>query len=95
MAGKIEIKPNFCICTDDLSQKKFASQSTTAVWIYDLVKAGNAVDRNITTCMRTDVIGPTSPYKTVWWKVDLGGIYNIHSVNILFKNYNGHGKLLQ
>ena len=53
--------------------------------------AGNAVDRDITTCMRTETIGSNSPDKTVWWKVDLGGVYNIYSVNILFKNYNGYG----
>uniref|UniRef100_A0A8W8NYI9 Multiple epidermal growth factor-like domains 10 n=1 Tax=Magallana gigas TaxID=29159 RepID=A0A8W8NYI9_MAGGI len=33
---------------------------------------------------------PTSPYKTTWWKVDLGGVYSIYSVTILFKNYNGY-----
>mgnify|MGYP003692496645 CR=1 FL=1 len=44
--------------------------------------------------MRTEAIGPTSPYKTVWWKVDLGGVYNIYSVNILFKNYIGYGMYL-
>uniref|UniRef100_A0A8W8NPB9 EGF-like domain-containing protein n=1 Tax=Magallana gigas TaxID=29159 RepID=A0A8W8NPB9_MAGGI len=27
----------------------------------------------------------------VWWKVDLGGVYNIYSINILFKNYDGSG----
>ena len=41
--------------------------------------------------MRTGPIGPNSPYKTAWWKVDLGGVYNIYSVNILFKNYDGYG----
>ncbi|XP_078328157.1 uncharacterized protein LOC144623568 [Crassostrea virginica] len=53
----------------------------------DLYKASYAVDRNITTCMRTKPIGVNSPEKTVWWKVDLGGVYNIYSVNILFRNY--------
>ena len=56
-----------------------------------MYKAGNAVDGNITTCMRTDAIGRTSPDKTVWWKVDLGGVYKIYSVNIVFKNYGGYG----
>ena len=73
-----------------MSFQKNATQSTE-VWPYDLYKAGNAVDRDITTCMRTEPIGPTSPDKTVWWMVDLGGMYNIYSVNILFKNYDGHG----
>ena len=75
-----------------MSRNKVATQSS----IYsnlnnEQYRAGNAVDRNITSCMRTGVIGPTSPYKTVWWKVDLGEVYNIYSVNILFKNYDGYG----
>lgn len=41
--------------------------------------------------MRTIVIGSTSVDKTVWWKVDLGGVYNMYSINILFKNYDGYG----
>ena len=50
-----------------------------------------AVDGNTATCMRTKVIGENSPDKTAWWKVDLGGVYNIYSVNILFRNYDGYG----
>ena len=42
-----------------------------------MYKAGNAVDRNITTCMRTDAIGVNSRDQAVWWRVDLGGVYNI------------------
>ena len=82
--------------TDNLSVNKGATQSTTYTKSVtdDRYKAGNAVDGNIMTCMRTDAIGPTSPYKTVWWKVDLGGVYNIYSVNILFKNYNGYGSAI-
>uniref|UniRef100_A0A8W8P1M3 Uncharacterized protein n=1 Tax=Magallana gigas TaxID=29159 RepID=A0A8W8P1M3_MAGGI len=38
--------------------------------------------------MRTLEIGSNSPYKTVWWKVDLGGVYSIYSINVLFKNYD-------
>ena len=79
------------IYTDDLSQQKSATQST-ATGAYDLYKAGNAVDRDVTTCMRTQPIGVASPDQTVWWKVDLGGVYNIYSINILFKNYDGYGK---
>lgn len=26
----------------------------------------------------------------VWWRVDLGRVYNIYSINILFKNYEGY-----
>ena len=68
-----------------------ATQSTTAPGPTDAYRAGNAVDREITTCTRTNIIGETSPDKTVWWMVDLGGVYNIYSVNILFKNYDGYG----
>lgn len=41
--------------------------------------------------MRTNNIGLTSPDKTVWWKVDLGGVYSIYSINLLFKSYDGYG----
>lgn len=36
--------------------------------------------------MRTKLIGTTSPDKTVWWKVDLGAVYNIYSVDISLNN---------
>lgn len=41
--------------------------------------------------MRTKDIGPFSDDKTVWWKVDLGEVYNIYSINILFKHYDSLG----
>ena len=74
---------------DDLSQNKDASQSNT--FLGPGYGAELAVDGNTATCMRTESIGQNNPYKTVWWKVDLGGVYNIYSVNILFKNYDGYG----
>ena len=77
-----------------MSKDKVATQSTTvppAKYDPDRYIAGNAVDRDTTTCMRTEAIGPTNPYKTVWWRVDLGGVYNIYIVNILFKNYDSEG----
>lgn len=40
--------------------------------------------------MRTRPIGRNSPDKTVWWKGDLGGVYNIYNINILFNNYDGY-----
>ena len=55
-----------CIVTDDLSDHKPAAQSTTYSGLNDIYKAGNALDRDITTCMRTDGIGPNGPDKTVW-----------------------------
>lgn len=57
-------------------------------------EAGNAVDRNTATRMRTNPIGYNTPDKTVWWKVDLGGVYSIQSITVLFKNYNGYGVFL-
>ena len=81
-----------------MSKEKIATQSTTFPphqTIPNRYVAGNAVDRDITTCMRTDPIGGTSPDDTVWWKVDLGGVYSIYSVNILFKNYDKYGTILQ
>lgn len=55
--------------------------------------ASYAVDRNSATCMRTYEIGPNSPDKTTWWKVDLGEVYSIYSIDIMFKNYDGFGML--
>lgn len=81
----------FYFCTDDLSFQKVALQSSTR---YEpLHKASYAVDRRTTTWARMDVIGHSSPDKTVWWKVDLGGVYSIYSINVLFKNYDGNGML--
>lgn len=79
---------------DDLSYHKTATQSKTYPGNETGYRAGNAVDRNTLTCMRTVDIGTTSQDKTVWWKVDLGGVYSIYSVNILFKNYDSLGKCL-
>ena len=78
-----------------MSRNKTATQSTRySIANNDWYKAGNAVDRDITTCMRTQPIGTNSPNQTVWRKVDLGGVYTIYSVNILFKTYHGHGIFL-
>lgn len=55
--------------------------------------ASNAVDGNATTCMQSNPIGvgTSFPHKTVWWRVDLGRIYSIYSINIQFGNYHGYG----
>lgn len=42
-------------------------------------------------CMRINEIGRIVFYKILWWKVDFGGLRNIYSINILFKNYIGLG----
>lgn len=54
-------------------------------------KANDAVDGNPETCSKTNDIGATSPRSTVWWKVDLGRMYDIYSISILFKNYTNFG----
>lgn len=76
--------------TDDLSYNKEATLSRTYVGSSNYA-ARSAVDRNTLTCMRAQEIGLNSPEKTVWWKVDLGGVYNIYSIAILFENYEGFG----
>lgn len=77
-----------------MSEKKNATQfkrfASTESDVHKYV-AGNAVDRNITTCMRAEDIGATALVHTMWWKVDLGEVYTIYSVDILFKNYHGYG----
>lgn len=79
---------NVYFSTDDLSFKAVASQSPIQSDPFNWYKANNALDRNTSTSMRTDQIGGNSWYKTMWWKVDLGGMYTIYSINILFKNYD-------
>lgn len=75
--------------SDDLSFHADATQYLTHPGPY--FGANNAVDRNTSTCMRTYDIGPKSQKKTTWWKVDLGAVHNIYSINILFKNYENYG----
>lgn len=79
----------FILSKDDISHNKIAIQSHT--FTGDGYDATNAVDGNIATCTRTKEIGPNSPDKTVWWKVDFGELINVYRINILFKNYNGYG----
>lgn len=53
--------------------------------------AGKAVDGNMSTCMRTDDIGITTAFDSkTWWYVDLGGIYNVYNIRILFRDYPGY-----
>lgn len=75
---------------DDLSKDKVASQSPTLIGLY--YNASYAVDRDISTCMRSNEFGISAPDDSTWWKVDLGGIRNIYSIHILFLNYKNHGK---
>lgn len=80
----------YFISPDKISLNKIATQShyPEVATGYD---ASNALDGNTATCMRTSIMGGNAPYNTVWWKVDLGGVYSIYSINVQFKNYNGYG----
>lgn len=73
------------IFSDDLSANKTAVQWKNALSCANCI-AKLAVDRNISTCMRTEAIGLQSPEKTTRWYVDLGGIQSVHSIRIQFKN---------
>ncbi|XP_061185178.1 multiple epidermal growth factor-like domains protein 10 [Saccostrea echinata] len=73
---------------DDLSAGKNASQGPTYLaWRPQFYAAVNAVDRNNSSCMRTREIGSASPYRETWWMVDLGDIYSVFKIRILFKGY--------
>lgn len=74
---------------DNLSYNKLATQSLS--YPGSSTGARIAVDKNTATCTRQYDIGLSSLYKTVWWKVDLGDVYNIYSISILFKTYDGYG----
>lgn len=80
---------NYINFTDNLSYNKLANQSLT--YPGPSPGASNAVDGNTATCMKQYPIGLTAPYKTMWWKVDLGDVYNIYSISIFFKTYDGYG----
>ncbi|XP_062600593.1 uncharacterized protein LOC134262231 [Saccostrea cucullata] len=74
--------------TDDLSYGKRSEQSSSfACKPVSACLASNAVDRDISTCMRTEYIGLHSTYKTVWWYVNLGDVYSVYSIRVLFRTY--------
>lgn len=81
------MKVLYVLFKDDISSKKIASQSHTFPSSQGKsYVANNAIDRNPAVCMRSMDIGRTSQEKTVWWKLDLGGVSNIYSVSIWFGN---------
>lgn len=83
---------NAYLFAENLSLKKNASQSRIITLdSLNQYRAINAVDGNTGTCMRTNDIGTNALHKATWWKVDLGGVYNIYDVNVLFKNYESLG----
>lgn len=83
---------NAYLFAENLSLKKNASQSPIMTPDpLNRYRAGNAVDGNTGTCMRTNDTGTTALHKATWRKVDLGGVYNIYDINVLFKNYDSDG----
>lgn len=85
---------NAYLSVDDISFKAVTSQSPIFHGPSNLYEPNNAIDRNATTCMRTNEIGPGTPNKVTWWKADLRGVFNIYSINIVFRNYDGFGMYL-
>lgn len=75
---------------DVLSYNKVATQSHTYEYPGMRFDAKNAVDGNLTTCMRTRPVGTNALESITWWKVDLGRAYNIYSISILFKRYDSY-----
>ncbi|XP_062573665.1 protein draper-like isoform X3 [Saccostrea cucullata] len=61
----------------------------------DIYHSRNAVDRNNDTCTRTRPIEPSNWSNQTWWYVDLGGIYNVYKVNIIFRLYEPRRELSQ
>lgn len=78
---------------DDLSYKKIATQLPIYQRNYKY-EANNALDRNMTTCMRTQAIGLSSSNNSMWWKVDLGGWYNVYRITIMFRSYEEQAGIL-
>ncbi|XP_056002460.1 receptor-type tyrosine-protein phosphatase alpha-like isoform X2 [Ostrea edulis] len=73
---------------DDLSKGQNANQFPIRICEpLSICAANNAVDRISSTCMTTKKIGLNSPEKTTWWFVNLGDVYSIYSVRILFKEH--------
>lgn len=73
------------LLTGDLSVIKYTAQYKT-VRSCSACDAINAVDRNISTCTRTD-FGQTAPDQITWWYVDLGAIHSVHNIRIQFRDY--------
>lgn len=79
--------------TENLSENKQTDQYRKIdTSICQLCASGGAVDGNTGTCMRTEDIGTTSNTDKTWWYVDMGGVYNVHNIRILFKDYSGYSK---
>ncbi|XP_061170727.1 uncharacterized protein LOC133180175 [Saccostrea echinata] len=87
MAGSLSGRKSY---NEDLSRSKTTSQSKTWECVIPACMnyyiSSNAVDRNEKTCARSTFIGEGATEKTVWWKVDMGDIYSIYSIDVLFEN---------
>ncbi|XP_056014351.1 multiple epidermal growth factor-like domains protein 10 isoform X2 [Ostrea edulis] len=84
----LHVSLGISLCYEHLSKDRTAAQSTT--WPCNgctTYSPNNAVDGDISTCMRANVFGPTTPYKTVWWYVDLEDTMSIFNIRIQFKDY--------
>lgn len=54
---------------------------------------GRVVDGDISMCMWIEDIGIwLNNDKKIWWYVDLGGVYNVYNIRILFMDYCGESK---
>ncbi|XP_061170695.1 uncharacterized protein LOC133180136 [Saccostrea echinata] len=80
---------NDCVYANyDLSAGKNAFQGPAYVSVWPQFHAAvNAVDRNNNSCTTTRKIGSATPYRESWWMVDLGDIYSVFRIRILFKDY--------
>lgn len=80
--------------TENLSADKSTAQYKN-IDTCQMCDAGRAVDGDISTCMRTEDIGIRSNNdKKTWWYVDLGGVYNVYNIRILFMDYRGESKYM-
>ncbi|XP_056014348.1 uncharacterized protein LOC125676360 isoform X2 [Ostrea edulis] len=89
-----------CCGYENLSKDLTAVQSTT--WscpakdpTCTTYLPSNAVDGDISTCMRTEWIGSMSQYKTVWWYVNLGNIKSVYNIRIQFRTYEQQYEMRQ
>lgn len=73
------------LLTGDLSVNKNTAQYRTVIGC-SACDAINAVDRNISTCTRTE-FGQTSPDHFTWWYVDLGAVHSVYNIRIQFRDY--------
>ncbi|XP_056014342.1 multiple epidermal growth factor-like domains protein 10 [Ostrea edulis] len=96
----LHVSLGISLCYENLSKDRTAVQSTT--WTCPAndptcttYLPSNAVDGDISTCIRTEWIGYMSQYKTVWWYVDLGDIKSVYNIRIQFRDYGQQYEMRQ